>query len=303
MNKLFGLLLLALVAVAPGSADAASRFLTCSTTCTIDASNTAIWGTVSGGTGASVPTTTDDVILDASTCVGGTTCTATFGAGYNPTWISLTMSACTASTSGCILDANTNSNTITLTATGNAYVNSGSGTRTLSGGTWILSGNTAVWNIVASATVTNSPSVSFTGTGGNGVRRLIAGGKTYGTVTVASGTSPIVFAAGTITTLTIAPGNSVAISGANTLTVTTMTNITGSSSAQTLFTTDSFFNGRPTISSANNWTCTWCGMGGVIFSGGGAFSATSSFDFLGNSGITISPPSGGGGGGGRIIGG
>jgi len=112
MKKLFGFALLALAFLAPDLAQAANRFLTCTTACTITAADTSIWGTASGGTGASVPGSGDAVILDGNTCVGGTTCTATMGAAYNPTWQSFDMSACTASTSGCIFDANTNSKTM-----------------------------------------------------------------------------------------------------------------------------------------------------------------------------------------------
>ena len=41
----------------------------------------------------------------------------------------------------------------------------------------------------------------------------------------------------------------------------------------------------------------------MTFSGGGTFAATNSYDFKGNTGITITAPTVGGGGGGRIIGG
>lgn len=293
MNKLFGLFLLALAFLAPDAVQAANRFLTCNTACTITAVDTSIWGTTTGGTGASVPGSSDDVILDANTCVGGTTCTATFGAGYNPTWLSLTMSACTASTSGCIVDANTNTNTITLTAN-TGYVNSGSGTRTLSGGTWVISGTGAVWNMAASATVTNSPSINFSSSSG-AARTFSGGGKTYGTVTLgaaASNASVTVFQTGaTVGTLTINAPNRIS-SNANTITATTITNIAGSSSTPTLFTT---FNGTSTFSSANNWNCDWCGIHGYTFSGGGTFTATNSLNFQGNTGITITPPSGSGG--------
>jgi hypothetical protein len=305
LKSLFGLFLLALAFLAPQGAEAANRFLTCTVTCTITAIDTTIWGSTSGGTGASVPGTGDSVILDAATCVGGVTCTATFGSGYNPTWISLDMSACTASTSGCILDANTNGNTITLTNSGNAYINTGSGTRTLSGGTWVLSGNAASWNIASTGTVTNAPSINYSGSGGTTRRVFIsAGTKTYGTLTIASSTSAFNFAQGaaTIGTLTIAPNNRIYAQSGTTIIVTTLTNLTGSSSAQTIFTADNPQFAGPIFSSANNWTCTWCGFSGMNFTGGGTFSATSSADYGANSGITITAPSGGSCPG-RIIGG
>lgn len=303
MKYILGLFLLAIAFLSPDVAQAAARFLTCNTTCTITAIDTTIWGTVSGGTGASVPGSADDVTLDASTCVGGTTCTATFGAGYNPTWLSLTQSLCTASTAGCILDANTNTNTITLTAS-SAYTNSGAGTRTLSGGTWILSANGPTWNISGSATITNSPSIQWSGTGGGGTKRFLAGGKTYGTITVSSSTSPFVIsAANTFSTFTVSSPNKVIFPGGVTTTITTFTNITGTLAAPSSLWYDSPLNGAATVSSGNNFSCTACGISGMTFSGGGTFSATSSFDQQNNTNITMSPPSGGGGGGGRIIGG
>src|SRR6185295_8391110 len=234
MKKLFRALLalhIALYQFIPDLAQAAQRFLTCATTCTITAADTSIWGAASGGTGASVPGSSDDVVLDNLTCVGGTTCTGTFGAGYNPTWQALTMSACTASTSGCILDANPNTNTITLTNSG-AYTNTGAGTRTLSGGTWVLSASTALWNANATATMTNNVSVSFTGTGN---RRFFGGGKTYGTVSAVSGTEFAVSGNNTIGTFTPSPGNSVYLNPGVNLAITTITNVSGSSSLQTLF--------------------------------------------------------------------
>src|SRR6185312_14968270 len=115
MNRLFGLLLLALAFLASAApAEAANRFAVCSTTCTWDNTSTAMWSTTSGGaTGASAPTASDAVIIDAATCVGGTTCTITTFAGtisvQNITW-----GACTASTTGCIVKADTNNTNFTI---------------------------------------------------------------------------------------------------------------------------------------------------------------------------------------------
>jgi hypothetical protein len=208
------------------------------------------------------------------------------------------------------LDFATNNNNVTL-AGASGFTNTGSGTRTLNmgSGIWTLSNNTALWSQAGATNLTfnaNSSTISFTGTGGTTSRRFLMGtSRTYSTVTFASGTSPIIIdgATNTINTLTIAPGNTVLTPNNTTLTVTTFTNITGSSSTQTVFTSSNPVFGRATVSSANNWTCTWCGFGAMVFTGGGTFSATNSFDFMGNSGITITPPSGGGSCPGRIIGG
>ena len=295
MKKLLGVFLLWIAFLASDFAHAASRFLTCLTACTITAADTSIWGTSSGGTGASVPGSGDDVILDAGTCVGGGTCTATMGAAYNPTWLTFTQSACTATTTGCIFDANPNTNTITLTAA-NGYANTGSGTRTTSGGTWVLSNNGAIWNIATSATITNSPSVNFSGTGGTASRRFLgAGTKVYGTITVAAGSAAwnMTGTGNTITTLTIGAGQRIMFPAGATTTVTTFTNVSGSSSTPTVFLTESPTNGVATISSANNWTCDWCGFGGMTFSGGGTFSATNAANYGNNTNIIINAPSGG----------
>lgn len=200
------------------------------------------------------------------------------------------------------LDFATNNNNVTLSGSG-TFTNTGSGTRTLNmgNGTWTLSANNALWSQSGATNLTfnaNSSNIAFTGTGGTTSRRFDMGtSRTYSTVSVSSGTSPFIISAitSTISTFTVSPGNSIMLPSNNTITVTNFTNITGSSSAQTLFFHSNPTNGRPTISSANNWTGTWCGFGGVQFTGGGTFSATSSFDFLSNNGITITAPSGGSG--------
>lgn len=311
MRKLFGLFVLAL-AFLPSEVWAAPRFAVCTTTCTWDNSSTAMWSATSGGaTGASAPTSADTVTLDAATCVGGTTCTITTFAG-TISILSLTMSACTASTAGCILEASTNNTNFVLSNSVSSYVNTGSGTRTLNmgTGTWTLSGNEASWNIVASATLSAASStIAFTTTTGTiNARSFTGAGKTYGTVTISSPSVGGVFnfgGANTIGTLTISAPNRIFFPQGTTTTVTNLTNISGSSSAQTLFGTSNVSFGTTTISSANNFTCDWCGFNLVAFSGGGTFTGSNSFSFGGgNSGITITAPSGGGGGGGgRIIGG
>lgn len=307
MNKLLGLFLLALAFFAPDLAHAANRFAVCTTTCTWDNTDTSMWSTTSGGaTGASAPVAGDAVILDAATCVGGTTCTITTFAG-TITVDSITMSACTASTSGCILDASANDTNFVLQFSGNAYVNTGSGTRTLNmgDGTWTLSGNGAVWNIVASATLNaNASTIAFTGTG-SARRVFTSGNKTYNTLSVAGASSGVFVSNGspTIGTLTVGAPNWFLVGSGSTLTVTTITDVTGSSSNQVLFSSTEPGSGVVTFSSANNWTCSWCGFAYTTFTGGGTFSATNSFSFTNNTGITITPPSVGGGGGGRIIGG
>jgi hypothetical protein len=304
MNKLFGLILLAL-AFLPGGAEAANRFAVCATTCTWDNSSTAMWSTSSGGaTGAAAPTSSDDVILDAATCVGGTTCTITTFAGTISV-ANLTQSACTASTAGCILDAATNNTNFVISGS-TGYANTGSGTRTLNmgTGTWTISGNTGSWNIAASMTLSAASStIEFTGAAA--ASRTFAGGaKTYGTVMVSAigtGIGQFAFtASNTFGTLTVSAPNRLSFGNGTTQTITTLTNISGSASSPTLISGNVAF-GVGAIASANNWVCDYCGLTNMSFSGGGTFSATNSYDFKNNSGITITPPAGTGGG--RIIGG
>lgn len=284
------------------SAEAANRFLTCNTTCTITAADTSIWGTTSGGTGASVPGSSDAVILDAATCVGGTTCTATMGSGYNPSWQTLTMGACTASTSGCILDFSANNNNITL----QVFSGTGTGVRTLNmgNGTWTIAGGTAanVWDLTTVTNLTfaaNSSTITY-GTSSNQNRNFIGGGKTYNNVNfsetiAARGT--IVSGNPTITTMTITAPMNLSIANASTLTVTNAPTFTGTAANPILFGSTS---GTSTFSVASgSVTCTWCVIQNVTFSGGATFTASNSLSMGGNSGITVSTPSSGGG----IIGG
>ena len=306
MNKLLGLFLLWIVCLVPSLANSAALFAVCTTACTWDNTSTTMWSTLSGGaTGAGPPTSADTVTLDAATCVGGTTCTITPFAGTISA-STITMSACTASTTGCILDASANNTNFTLSGA-NAFTSTGSGTRTLNmgNGTWTLSNAAANWNVASATNFTlnaNSSTIAFTGTG---IKQFNAGtSRTYNIVTINGGASSFVgvnaTTALTIGTLTITPPQRMTFSSGVTNTITTFTDITGTSSQQvSIINSNQLFAGY-TISSANNFTCTWCAILGGTFSGGGTFTAPNSFNLGGNSGITITAPSGGGG---RIIGG
>lgn len=312
MNKLFGLFLLALACLAPGTADAASCFWV-GGSATWDTTNTGGGGAggikwasatggaspcAGGGTGGS-PSSGDDVTFDGSS--GGGTVTVNFGGP-------ITIIALTAGSYTGTLDFATNNNSITLTGTGGVNV-SGAGTKTLNmgSGTWTLSNNQAFWNCSTCANLTlnaGTSTLAFTATGGTTARRFTAGGKTFATVTVASSTSPFqINNSATIGTLTIAPGNTIQPGTNSVVTVTTLSNIAGSSSLQTLFAATDAIASFSSFVITNNWTCDWCGFSATAFSGAGSKTATNSLDFKGNSGITITAPSAGGGGGGRIIGG
>lgn len=312
MNKLLGLFLIALAFLAPQSAFAVTCFWVGGTG-TWDTTNTGgggsggiKWASASGGatpcggggTGGS-PSSGDAATFDASS--GGGTVTVNYGG-------LITLQSFDIGTFTGTLDFATNNNSITVT-NATAFNITGAGIKTLNmgSGTWTTSNNQGLWNCGTCANLTLVPgtsTIAFTGTGGNVSRRFIGGGKTYANVSFVSGTSPVQFSntGTTIGTLTISPGNTVIIDGS--ATVTTLTNISGSSSNQTLFTGTNPIFGPQTLAITNNWTCDWCGFSGIAFSGAGSKTATNSFDGKTNTGtISITPPSGGGGGGGRIIGG
>lgn len=309
--KRFGLILCLLLFST--AAEAANRFAVCTVTCTWDASSTAMWSaSTGGGTGASVPTTTDAVIFDGATCVGGVTCTTTINTTV--TVQSITAGACTASTTGCILDFSVNNNNVTVTAA--AGINfSGTGTRDirLGNGTWTLTGVSpgtqwdmgTVTNLTFSA---NSSSIIFSPSGvGNQIFSF--GTKTTNIVTLGarSGASHITINSGTSTigTLNISAPNTVQLDQNTTITVTNAMNFVGTNT-QPIFLTQNTFNSasvQSTISSGATSTCTWCVIQGMVFTGAGTFTANNSFNGLNNSGITFNGPAAFGAGGGCILGG
>lgn len=304
MKKYLFLIALWFIFLVPISANAAAKFLVlCTTTCTWDNTNDAIWSTSSGGTNNTThPVAGDDVTLDASSCVGGVTCTITTGA-VTISIVSLTMSLCTASTTGCILDASANNTNFTLSSSTNAFVSNGSGTRTLNmgNGTWTLSGVSAIWNAAGSTNFTlnaNSSTIAFTGTA-NGQRELRAGtAKTYNNITVNSSVDRFFQLSGAtaigINTLTITGPNRVQFQQGITTTITTLSNISGNATNQCLLTNNNPSNGQATISSGNNFTADYCAISGLAFTGAGTFAATNSMNVGQATGIAITLPSGSG---------
>lgn len=297
--------LLALAFLAPVSAEAAARFGVCSTTCTWDNTSTAMWSTTSGGaTGASAPTSADDVTFDANTCVGGTTCTITTFAGTIAVG-TVTMGACTASTAGCVLDASANGTNFTISG-GNGFNASGTGTRTINmgAGTWSITAAQGIWTLTTVTNLTfnaNSSTIAFTSASVTQTR-FLGGGRTYNIVTFVGGASSSISITGanTFSTVTIGAPSRISFPNSVTNTITNFTNISAASgTAAVLVESDNPLFGVATISSANNWTCDFCGFQAMTFSGGGTFAGTNSFNFGRNTGITITAPSGGG----RIIGG
>ncbi len=298
MRKLLALLFPLLSWLFCTPAEAANRFLTCTVTCTITAADTTIWGTTSGGTGASVPGSSDAVILDAATCVGGVTCTATMGAAYNPTWQSITMGACTAATTGCIFDWSVNNNNVTLTAAA-AFSGTGTGTRNfkMGNGTWTLSSTTSatIWDMGTTTNLTfnaNSSVIALTGNTAGTVSRSFAGGAlTYATVQVSASGGPVALSGiNTFGTVTMTGRATLSLGANQTISIL---NLTGSSGNVAFLTSSSLTTARTaTITTLN---AAWAAFNGIAGSG----TATNSFDLGNNSGINILPPQPGGG----IIGG
>lgn len=290
------------------SAEAANRFAVCTVSCTWDGASTAMWSTSTGGApGASVPGTSDAVILDAATCVGGVTCTVTVNTTVAVQ--SITMGACTAATTGCILDFSANNNSVTLTAA-SGMITTGTGTRTLNMGnnTWTLSGNGGTtWD---GGTVTNftmnanSSTIVFSGSGsqlfsfGTKATNIVTFGARSGTAGITDNSS-----SHTIATLNIAAPNTYYVAQNVTTTITNAMTLVGTSTQPIFFKTSTDTTVFATISSPAANTCTWCAFRNITFSGAGSFTATNSFNFQGNTSITITGPATFGAGGGCILGG
>jgi len=298
-------LLVALFLLLPslGSANAASRFLVaCTATCTWDGSTTSIWSTTSGGGGgASVPGSSDTVTLDANTCTGGLTCTITVNTTVNVT--SITMGACTGTTTGCILDFSVNNNAVTV----QTFSGTGTGTRNLKmgNGVWAVTGTGTVWQMSTTTNLTfnaNSSNITFTAVSST-TRTMQTGGLTYSTITISANSSLGLFsfaAAASMTALAISSPNYVSFNAGSTYTITNALSINGTSLSSLVELFSSSLTTQATISSANNGTFTYTAFNGLAFTGGGIFMASNSISLTNNTGITITAPQTGGGG---IIGG
>lgn len=304
---LFGLIL----ALSFTAAEAATRFAVCTTACTWDNASTAMWSTSSGGaTGASFPTINDSAIFDAATCVGGTTCTTTVNANVQVG--TLVFDACTASTTGCILDFSVNNNTITFGHTGALSLSTnGSGTRTIKmgNGQWIFNNATSGAVIVANS---SSNLTLVTGSGGfvfnlingpNTVTAAVSPSNNWGNWTIngcyscGEGIFFITGGVGNFGTVTVNSGSFVNFNSSTTLD-TLVVNGTNTHPP-------TLFGASLTINTS--FTGTWAILRGIACGGAGTGSFTNTFDAGGIAGGTIgcniTPPSGGGGTTACILGG
>lgn len=266
---------------------------------TWDNATTTHWSASTGGAGgASVPATTDDVVFDASSGGGTVTVAATINGSNQLS--SITMGAFTGT-----LDFSVNNPNLILTA---SFSGTGTGTRTLNmgSGTWTLTANTgAIWDFTTVTNFTfnaNTSTIQLSPTTVSGGRTINGGGKTYSTLTINSPSGfttdgPITFGGNsTIATFNVSGQNWLRF-GSVTTTITNAINWNSGGSASSPILLDGGTGSTGTISSASGGTMAWAALTGITFTGGGTFTATSSLNVGGNSGITITGPSGGGGSG------
>lgn len=282
------------------TAEAAARFAVCTTACTWNNVSTAMWSTTSGGaTGASPPVAGDGVTLDGATCVGGTTCTITVAADLAMSV--LVMGACTAATTGCILDFSINNNNITFNASGqaNALNISGTGTRTLKmgNGTWTFASasGTTVINAGTTTNLTfaaNSSSIVTNMTNSVSAAGLDGSTLTFNNITMNANSNKGSFTvnAGAISTLTVNGFNRL-IFGQASLSIGTWT-MTGTGT-NPVSVTGCCENGNTIVTMTNISTSTWVGMRGISCAGTGAASPFNNSLNEGTNGCTVSAPNAG----------
>lgn len=299
-------------------AEAAARFGFCTTTCTWDNTSTAMWcATNTGCSGASAPVAGDDVTFSSTACVGGTTCTITTFAGTIAAK-TITYGACTASTTGCIIAANTNNTNFTLDDAGGGVAGllngSGTGTRKWVGGTGtynLTTTSASPW--VEQSTTTNDTGSTFSGATFNllgsqtGSRDFNGGGFSYGPTTIganSSGGQSFLGGANTFASMAITGPFNLQLGNSTTNTITGALTLTGSSNSNAVFIASN--SATPaTLSLGAASTGTWMALKSITTSGAAALIGSNCFNLgrvtLANSGQCNTPAGGGGSRG--IIGG
>lgn len=309
MNKLFGLLLLALAFI-PGGAEAATCFWVGGTGSIND---TTKWSSSSGGAGSTCAaaggwpnSTADNGTFDANS--GGGTITR------NVAWTIATLNV--AAFTGTFGNSGD-----TATVQLDTFTNNGSGTRTvnLGGSTWTCgrpSTTNCVWQVTGATNLTQNPDTSslILENGGAAGTALcwLGSAFTYNNVTFNPSTTSLANRAGwwcnttniTFANLTIGSPNNIQFTAGRNWTVTGTLSFSGGTPSNTsllFMQTDSLTSAFTFTLSGGAATCTWC----VIFNMTAAtniITANNSLSIGRNTNITFNPPSGGGGGG-RIIGG
>ncbi len=300
--------LLALLAM-PSSANAVTKFIVlCATTCTWDNTNDTIWSTTSNGSNNTThPTAADTVTIDASSCSGGTTCTITTNGTLAMS--SLTMGACTASTTGCILDASVNNNNFNI---GGTFSFTGTGTRTIKcgTGTFTVSGIPNVdFTTLTNATVTCGSVALVDGNTGTGTSTWALGGQTFGSFTAGANTNATAVSFTTAftlnTTLSVTAPRNIGFLTSATATITGGFTLAGTATNPIYLFSNTSANTAATLSMGAASTCNWCIFKGITASGS-AITSTNSLNIstaISAGTNTVTGPAAAGGGGGHIIGG
>lgn len=278
--------------LSPTIANATAKFLVlCTTACTWDNTNDAIWSLSSGGVNNTThPVAADTVTIDANSCVGGLTCTITVNANLSIT--SLTFGTCTASTTGCILDFSTNNNTISV----GSVSGTGTGTRTLNmgNGAWTINGVGTVWDYTTTTNLThnsNSSSMAFTGTSNQ--KTMIGGGKSFGNVSATSSNFYFsISGSPTLNSLSVTAPLFLYFATGTTTTITTAFTLNAAGSATNNLFIESLNPGTQATISVPSGTATinWAAINSMVFTGGATFTANNSVGRV-TSGITINAPS------------
>jgi hypothetical protein len=268
---------------------------------TWDATSTTHWSSVSGGTGGGgVPASGDNVTLDGNS--GGGTVTLNVSTGV--TIAQFTMDAFTGT-----VDNSVNNNTWNATGFGNAFSAAGSATQTLKMGTATYNyfGGNGSFQLTGSNLTLNASLCTInmgrdgSNLGGNQTL-TVASGAALGTVIVQSSVytdthaSPQVLnisgsSRATVTNLILNPG-------ANFFLGSSGWTVTNSFNSQNClgFNSPFYYNGQALgITVPTNSQLQWGMLTGFRSTSVGV-SATNSFDWNSNTGISITGPSGGGGG-------
>lgn len=255
---------------------------------TWDASTTTHWASTTGGVGGvSVPISTSPITFDGASGGG----TVTFDTTINSaTFASITSGAHTGT-----LDLN--ANTISLTMA--SWNGSGTGARTILGGTGTITLTDTISSPLNFSTITNltNPTTAFAGNtivfsgAGTNARFFNGGGLTYGTVNI----SPATYAPrelgivgnNTFANLSITNIGQIQIANTSTQTITGSFSNSGNFASQMglMYTTET-----ATISVAGSNTLNFMVIQNITKTGAGSITANNSFSGGGNTSITINNP-------------
>ncbi len=310
MNKLFGLLLLALTLL-PGGAEAANCFWFGGTG---NINDTTKWfAATNGGGGACAAaggwpnSTADNATFDINS--GGGTITR------NVNWTVATLNV--AAFTGTFGNSGD-----TATVQLDTFTNNGAGTRTVNLGasTWTCgrpSTTNCVWQVTGATNLTQNPDTSslILENGGAAGTALCWFGSafTYNNITFNPSTTTLLNRAGwgcnttnlTISNLTIGSPNNIQVTGGRTWTINGTLSFSGGTSSSTsllYIAPDSQTSPFTFALSGGGATCNWCLLLGITATTN-AITANNSLNIGRNTNINFTPPSGGGAATPRTIGG